>query len=62
MLKFPITELDVQALVDSQLTWEEEKQVRREMGKNFALKKHYDQIVKQKKLLVNWWKNETKKG
>jgi anti-sigma factor RsiW len=61
MLTFPITELDVEALIDSQLSWEEEKIVRREMEKNPALLAYYAQILHQKKLIVAWWLSEMRK-
>jgi hypothetical protein len=60
MLPLPITEFDVQALVDSHLTWEKEKQVRREMRKNQALEDHYRQVIAQKKLIILWWQDEFK--
>lgn len=52
---FPVTEFEVEALVDSQLSWEEEKYVRQEMERNPALRAYYDQVIQQKKLLVAWW-------
>jgi len=52
MAPFPITELDVQALVDSHLGWEEEKRVWRAIQANPALETYYRQILAQKKLLV----------
>jgi len=55
MLPLPITELDVQALVDSHLNWEEEKQVWQGIGCSPALKAYYERIVSQKKLLIAWW-------
>ncbi|MFH1158455.1 MAG: hypothetical protein V1721_06190 [Pseudomonadota bacterium] len=58
MLLLPITELDVQALVDSQLTWEEEKQVWRGIHGSPALEAYYRQIITQKKLIVAWWMDE----
>jgi hypothetical protein len=57
MLPFPITELDVQALIDSQLTWEEEKQVWREIENNEDLMDYYKRMLIQKKLLVVWWQS-----
>jgi hypothetical protein len=55
MLPLPITEFDVQALVDSHLSWEEEKQVWRSIRSNPALKAYYKLIISQKKLLISWW-------
>ena len=58
MLSLPITEFDVQALVDSQLPWEEEKQVWGEICRNPTLEAYYRQVLAQKKLLISWWQNE----
>ena len=59
MLPLPITELDVQALVDSDLSWEEEKQVWRGIESDPALKAYYKRIISQKKLLISWWRSDT---
>lgn len=61
MLRLPITEFDVQALVDSHLSWEDEKEVWRGVYSNPALEAYYKQIVNQRKLLVYWWQSEMKK-
>lgn len=55
ILFFPVTEFEVEALVDSQLSWEEEKYVRQEMARNPLLRAHYEQVLWQKKLIVAWW-------
>lgn len=52
-----ITELDVEALIDSQLDWEKEKRVLRELERNPGLRAYHEEMVKQKKLLVAWWRN-----
>lgn len=54
----PVTEQDVHALVDNQLTWEEEKRVRREIDNNPFLRKEYERLMEQKKALRLWWDNE----
>lgn len=58
MISNPINELDVHALVDSQLTWEEEKRVRKEIENNPFLRKEYTKLMEQKKLLSMWWDKE----
>ncbi len=58
----PITELDVQALVDSQLNWEEQKRVSQGIRRSLALTAYYTRIVAQKKLLLLWWQNEPGNG
>ena len=57
----PITELDIEALVDSQLDWEQEKRVRHEMTTNPSLMLYYSQLISQKKLLASWWQQEQEK-
>lgn len=58
MISNPINELDVHALVDSQLTWEEETRVRKEIENNPFLRKEYTKLMEQKKLLSMWWDKE----
>jgi hypothetical protein len=53
--KFKITELDIEALVDSQLDWEREKAIRREIEINPELNKYYKEMLQQKKLIIDWW-------
>jgi hypothetical protein len=50
-----ITELDVEALIDSELSWEREKQVRLELARNPRLYEYYQGLVRQKRLLISWW-------
>lgn len=54
----PPTDLDIQALVDNQLDWEDEKQVWAGISKDPALYRRYQEILEQKKLLLAWWKSE----
>jgi hypothetical protein len=61
MTTVPITEFEVQALIDSQLNWEEEKRVRKELETNVHLREYYEMLLEQKKLLVLWWEAEQKK-
>jgi hypothetical protein len=49
---------DIQALVDSQLGWEEEKRIWQAIERNPALHRRYDEVVAQKKLLLAWWASE----
>jgi anti-sigma factor RsiW len=52
------TDLDIQALVDSQLDWEEEKRVWSYITQDPALYARYQELLTQKKLLVAWWNSE----
>ena len=56
MLPLPITKFDVEALIDAQLTREEEKQVWRALVGDPALNTHYRQIAAQKQLIIAWWR------
>jgi hypothetical protein len=53
-----INDFDIQALVDSQMGWEDEKRIWKEIEGNPALKRRYDELVAQKKLLLQWWAGE----
>jgi hypothetical protein len=53
-----IDEFDIQALVDSQLGWEEEKRIWKEIQKDAALLRQYNELVRQKKMLLLWWASE----
>jgi hypothetical protein len=61
MTSIPVTEFEVQALIDSQLDWEEEKRVRKELENNPFLRDYYRRMLEQKKLLVLWWESDKKK-
>jgi hypothetical protein len=52
------TDLDIQALVDSQLEWEEEKHVRLWLSRDEVLHARYEELMAQKKLLLAWWESE----
>lgn len=51
-------DFDIQALVDSQLGWEEEKRIWQAIELSPELKRRYDEVVAQKKLLLTWWASE----
>lgn len=50
----PVTDYDIQALIDNELDWESEKRVRLHLEHNPHAKKYYDDLVHQKKLLRLW--------
>lgn len=52
-----ISNLDIQALVDNELSWEEEKKVRRYLDAHPGSQKHFESLRNQKKLLQEWWRN-----
>jgi hypothetical protein len=53
------TDLDVEALVDTQLGAEREEQVWRDISLNPALYAQYDRLMSQKRQLKAWWDLET---
>jgi hypothetical protein len=50
-----ITDYDIQALVDNQLSWEEEKLVRQHILASSQAKERYDELIRQRKVLQHWW-------
>ena len=50
-----VTDHDIQALVDNELTHEDEKRVRALIVQKDELYKRYETLLKQKKLLKMWW-------
>lgn len=54
-----ITDYDIQALVDNELDWEEEKRVREAIKYNSQFMKRYNTLKNQKTLIQNWWKKKT---
>jgi hypothetical protein len=53
-----IDDFEIQALVDHQLGWEEEKRVWSEIESNPQLRRRYNELVDMKKLLLQWWVGE----
>lgn len=54
-----ITDYDIQALIDNELDWEEEKRVREAIKYNSQFMKRYNTLKNQKTLIQNWWKKKT---
>ena len=61
MPEFPVTEYDVQALVDRQLRGVVEKKVRDAIAASPALRAYHLQLLIQKQLLAEWWAGEIRK-
>lgn len=57
-VKHQVNDFDIQALVDSQLDWETEKRIWKEIESCQALQRRYDELVAQKRLLLQWWASE----
>ncbi len=58
MHKLVLTHYDIEAFVDSQLDWETQKQVWRQINEDPACLAQYEQLLRQKKLLLAWAKSE----
>jgi anti-sigma factor RsiW len=55
-----ITDFDIQALVDNELSWEDEKRVRAYIQSNPDAKRRYDELSAQQTALRSWWKQTEK--
>lgn len=53
-----VTDYDIQALVDAQLDWDQEKRVWQAIQANSMYQKRYEELIQQKKLLLAWWADE----
>ena len=51
-----ITDFDIQALVDNELEWEQAKYVLAHIDQHPTAQRRYEELVRQKKLLKDWWK------
>lgn len=52
-----ITDYDIQALIDNELDWEQEKQIRNAIKRNSEHLKRYKEILIQKKSIQQWFEN-----
>lgn len=50
-----IDDYDIQALVDGELEPDEARRVRRKVKQNPELQERYDEFIRQKTLLQQWW-------
>lgn len=50
-----VSEMDIQALVDNELTWEDEKRVRAFIATDAKARATYEMLRRQKALLKDWW-------
>lgn len=51
-----ISDIDLQALVDGELTAQQEEAVRRIMLNDSAARTRYRELLEQKRLLIAWWR------
>lgn len=52
-----ITDFDIQALIDNELSWEEEKMVRSAIADDRRNSQRYEELKTQKVKLQKWWTN-----
>lgn len=50
-----LNDQDIQALVDNQLGWEDEKKVRKMVADDPRAQERFNALREQKNLLVSWW-------
>lgn len=50
-----INDLDIQALVDNQLGWEDEKRVRSRIEQDPKARDRFEMLKQQKMLIRDWW-------
>lgn len=53
----PVTDFDIQALIDNELDGEDEKRIRAFIEKNEDAKRRYDELKEQKSLIQKWRNN-----
>lgn len=51
-----ITDFDIQALVDNELSWEDEKRVRAYLQSNPDANRRYMELCDQQSMLRQWWR------
>lgn len=52
---FDLNDQNIQALVDNELDWEQEKEVRRHIENDAKSRNRYLELIKQKQLLKKYW-------
>lgn len=50
-----ITDLDIQALVDGELSWENTQRVRNYLVSNPIAWQRYQELLEQNRMLSEWW-------
>ncbi len=53
-----INDFDIQALVDNELSWEDEKRIMSAIQKDPKAVSRLQELQSQKSLLQNWWKQK----
>ena len=51
-----ISDIDLQALVDGELSAQQEEDVRRILQTDSAARARYRELLEQKRLLIAWWR------
>ena len=55
-----LTDYMIQAFIDGELPPEEAKRVQANITKDKQAQKRYDELIHQRHLLLDWWKNMKK--
>lgn len=55
MEELGITDLDIQALVDGELSWDNVQRVRNYLATNPVAWQRYQELLEQKRLIGEWW-------
>lgn len=53
-----LTDYDIQALVDNEISPKDAELVLKQLEKNHAAHERYKELIKQKNLLKLWWGNQ----
>lgn len=53
---YAVSDYDIQALIDDELSHEEARQVQSYIEKNSGARRRYQELLSQKSLLKLWWK------
>ena len=56
----PLSDYDIQALIDNELDWERAKIVMAHIDTDPTLKKRHTLLLAQKHLLQNWWQAQAR--
>lgn len=54
-----ISDLEIQALVDNELEWEQARHVLNYIDEYPWARRRYDELIRQKQLLRDWWNSRS---
>jgi len=53
-----VTDADIQALVDNQLSWEDAQRVANYLATHAAARQRYHDLLEQNRLIAEWWRRK----